>query len=161
MSDLPLRAGWEGALAPAPHSLALCGDPGWGRKLHPYRNGARWAPGTGLPAGPGGLSPPGSGRLARTCTSGPGARSAPAPLGLPAHPGLMFPTQFSRAGGREWSVVSSQLLLGQHHGLHVGARELGPGRGSGGPLILSDALRPWAEYAGSPQRPSSPTFPGP
>ena len=92
---------------------------------------------------------PGSGRLARTCTSGPGVRSAPALLGLPAHPGLMFPTQFSRAGGREWSVVSSQLLLGQHHGLHVGARALGPGRGSGGPLTLPDALRPWRSVLGA------------
>ena len=183
VSDLPLTAGWEGALAPTPHTLALRCDPGWWRKLHPYRNGAWWALGTGLPAGPGGLSPhfwpwvagprvpacvcgglwgqgclqarvgcrhtPGSGHLARTCTSGPGVRSAPALLGLPAHPGLMFPTQFSRAGGQEWSVVSSQLLLGQHHGLHVGARALGPGRGSGGPLTLPDALRPWRSVLGA------------
>ena len=38
MSDLPLRAGWEGALAPTPHTLALRVDLKWVRKLLPYRN---------------------------------------------------------------------------------------------------------------------------
>ena len=45
VSDLPLRAGWEGALAPTPHTLALQVDLKWVRKLLPYRNGltsAHW-----------------------------------------------------------------------------------------------------------------------
>lgn len=218
VSDLLLRAVWEGALAPTPHPLALRVDLRWVRKMLPYRNGltsAHWGPlitdTVGLRAQtwvrgrrtPGirertpttsppqtatagvrswggsrkqGLQAPlcgdpgpsfsltgGNGvALAMVPTTSGSARCSPAPGGCPQgpcprwvpgdvaacrpgwavtellaldawprpavvwargqvsagparppmHPGLMFSVRFSRAGGQERSVVTSQLLLG-------------------------------------------------